>query len=82
MLYSVCFPLSTLSFVRFQIECSVPIVSRVLYMQLQQFCVSAAEKNLHITWRKYDSGAVNVTCRAQGLYPEPKMLLYMDTKNK
>lgn len=53
-------------------------------MQLQHFCVSAAEKNLHITWRKHDSGAINVTCKAQGVYPEPKMSLYtyMDSKNK
>jgi hypothetical protein len=81
-LYSICFLLSSPSFVPFQIECSVPIVSGILYMQLQQFCVSAAEKNLHITWRKHDSGAVNVTCKAQGVYPEPKMSLYMDNKNK
>jgi hypothetical protein len=43
---------------------------------------SAAEKNLHITWRKHDSGAVNVTCNAQGVYPQPKMALYKDSKNK
>jgi hypothetical protein len=70
-----CSPLSSLSFVRFQIELC-------LFMQSQQFYVSAAEKNLHITWRKHDSGAVNITCKAQGVYPEPKMSLYMDNKNK
>jgi hypothetical protein len=58
------------------------IVSGALNMQWHQFCVSASEKNLHITWRKHDSGAVNITCQAQGVYPEPKMSLYMDNENK
>jgi hypothetical protein len=46
------------------------------------FSLSAAEKNLHVTWSKHGSGAVNVTCNAQGVYPEPKMALYRDNKNK
>ncbi|GFG33451.1 hypothetical protein Cfor_03836, partial [Coptotermes formosanus] len=41
-----------------------------------------AEKSLHIGWTKQDSGAVNVTCYAEGVYPEPKMELYSDSKNR
>jgi hypothetical protein len=48
----------------------------------KKMVVFAAEKNLHVTWKKHSSGAVNVTCNAQGVYPEPKMALYRDSKNK
>ncbi|KAJ9582120.1 hypothetical protein L9F63_003534, partial [Diploptera punctata] len=44
------------------------------------FLVSA-EKKLHITWWRHESGAVNVTCVAQGVYPEPKMALYIESKS-
>jgi hypothetical protein len=46
------------------------------------FSLSAAAKNLHVTWSIHGSGAVNITCKAQGVYPEPKMALYRDNKNK
>jgi len=39
---------------------------------------AAPEKSLEFTSSKPDSDAVNLTCRARGVYPEPKMALYKD----
>ncbi|XP_021917412.1 uncharacterized protein LOC110828737 isoform X2 [Zootermopsis nevadensis] len=48
----------------------------------KKMVVFAPEKKLYVTWWKHDSGVVNITCIAQGVYPEPKMALYLGSKNK
>jgi hypothetical protein len=63
-------------------KASCTSVTATPFTQTQLFSLSAAEKNLHVTWSMHGSGAVNVTCKAQGVYPEPKMALYRDSKNK
>jgi hypothetical protein len=40
--------------------------------------VAAPEKSLEFTSSKPAPDAVNLTCRARGVYPEPKMALYKD----
>jgi len=39
---------------------------------------AAPVKSLEFTSSKPDSDAVNLTCKARGVYPEPKMALYKD----
>ncbi|PSN43060.1 hypothetical protein C0J52_11461 [Blattella germanica] len=60
--------------------CSLLVRDRVMYLKLS--FVTAAEKKLYITWWRHESGVVNLTCNAQGVYPEPKMSLYVDSKSK
>lgn len=40
--------------------------------------VPAPAKDLKLTQSKPDMEKVNITCLAQGVYPEPKMALYKD----
>nr|CAD7259832.1 unnamed protein product [Timema shepardi] len=41
-------------------------------------CGMAPERNLELNQIKPDIDSVNISCRAQGVYPEPKMALYKD----
>nr|CAD7397726.1 unnamed protein product [Timema cristinae] len=42
------------------------------------FLFTAPERNLELNQIKPDIDSVNISCRAQGVYPEPKMALYKD----
>lgn len=46
------------------------------------FIVPAPEKRMMLTQSKPDLEKINITCIAQGIYPEPRMALYKDPERK
>ncbi|CAG2054796.1 unnamed protein product [Timema podura] len=51
------------------------------YMDVPSFSsqlTRSPERNLELNQVKPDIDSVNISCRAQGVYPEPKMALYKD----